>query len=297
MSPEVHELFLYNIDFDGDRVINHSSNPFPGKDYSLYKYGSGCRGINFGFELADKFGQHLPHLLQASRLFVTSSAYKYVPTGSLTIGRGFLDNLNHLRYLQQLPSSHLVKMERTVLYPGDYGKLHFTERIELMSKNGLFVDREFIYGGNLVVVDDIKVTGEHQGNILKLAHDIMLKTITFLYIAGMADNAKAKRDARIEDHINHLSVRSLDDLLPIVQASDFAFNARVCKFLLSPQNLAALPRFLPKMNNKFVIEVYLNTIGDGYCFMEMYQANFGIIKQELQKRGLIVGDKLYTNIN
>jgi hypothetical protein len=262
----------------------------------MYKYGSSRRGMNFGYELADKFEQEFPDLLKSSRLFVTSSAYKYVPTGSLTIARGFLDKLNHLRYLRQLPSSHFVKMERTVLYPGDYGKLPFAERIELMSKNGLYVDREFIYEGNLIVVDDIKVTGEHQGNILKLAQEVVLNNVIFLYIAGVADSVKAKRDPKIEDCINHSSVRSLNDVLSIVQSSDFKFNARVCKFLISPQNLDALPEFLSQMDDSFVLEVYHNIIGDGYCFMDMYKANFSVIEQELQKRELLRDDKLCLNL-
>ena len=104
---QVSNMYLYNIRFHGDEITTLSSDPFPRHEYSRYKYGDSNVGRRFGYELGAKFAQQFPRILTSDKLFVTSSAYKYVPTGSLTIAQPFADYLNHMRLIQGLASWQL----------------------------------------------------------------------------------------------------------------------------------------------------------------------------------------------
>ena len=97
---------------------------------------------------------------------------------------------------------------------------------------------------HLLVVDDVRVTGAHQRCLMRASDGLPLAARTFLYIASFPGPAGACFDPTQEDALNHAAVKTLDDLAGIVEAGDFAWNVRVCKFVLSPANHGDLPRFL-----------------------------------------------------
>jgi hypothetical protein len=290
---QVSNMYLYNIRFHGNEITTLSSDPFPRDEYSRYKYGDSKVGRRFGYELGEKFVQEFPRILTSDKLFVTSSAYKYVPTGSLTIAQPFADYLNHMRFIQGLEAGNLVKLERTIIFPGDYAKLPAKRRDELMKMNVIHLDEVFLYGSNLLVVDDIKVTGQHQQTITRHAEELAFEAVVFLYVVNIVNVEEAMRDPQIEDRINHTVVKSLWDVLPIIQSQHFRFNARVCKFLLSEQNRADLPAFLNKMTDDFILLLYHNCIGDGYCTMEQYRTSFRLIQETLRQRKLLKSNHLW----
>jgi PRTase ComF-like len=87
-----------------------------------------------------------------------------------------------------------------------------------------------------------------------------------------------------EDALNHTAVKTLDDLAEIVEAEDFAWNVRVCKFILSPANHGELARFLRRMPDWFVRDLHLNSCRDGYARMAPYAPSHALVRAELGVR-------------
>jgi hypothetical protein len=145
-------------------------------------------------------------------------------------------------------------------------------------------------GADLVIVDDVKVTGAHQQCLMLHTGHIALNSLTFLYAVECVDAQMS--DPSIEDRLNHASVKTLLDLVQIIHSSDFLFNVRVCKFILSAANRASLPQFLAQMTDRFLVHLYHMILGDGYCFMDAYQESFHIIHVTLQQRHLLAENTL-----
>jgi hypothetical protein len=91
-------------------------------------------------------------------------------------------------------------------------------------------------------------------------------------------------DPAREDALNHAAVKTLDDLAVIVAADDFAWNVRVCKFVLGPVNHHALPPFLRRMPGWFVRDLYRHSSLDGYARMAPYAPGHALVRAELRAR-------------
>ena len=91
-------------------------------------------------------------------------------------------------------------------------------------------------------------------------------------------------DPAQEDALNHAAIRTLDDLAGLVEDDDFTWNVRVCKFVLSPANRDGLPRFLGRMPDWFVLDLYRNSCQDGYATMGHYAPSHEVVRTELDRR-------------
>jgi hypothetical protein len=179
-----------------------------------------------------------------------------------------------------------VHIERMAASCGDYGTLSAEARTRLMAANALSFDRVRPYadGAHLNVVDDVKMTGAHQRCLTRASETLPLGSRTFVHIAAF-DHAGAQRlDPALEDRLNHVVVAALDDLDGIVRDSPFAWNVRVCKFLLCPANRGDLPSFLVRMTDRFVRELRHNSLIDGYARMSAYRESHAIVQRELRRR-------------
>ena len=92
-----------------------------------------------------------------------------------------------------------------------------------MKMNHIHLDAVFLYGSNLLVVDDIKVTGQHQQTITRHAEEIAFEAVIFLYVVNIANVEEAMRDPQIEDRINHAAVKSLWDVAAYYPIPAFSF--------------------------------------------------------------------------
>ena len=69
-----------------------------------------------------------------------------------------------------------------------------------------------------------------------------------------------------------------------MEAGDFAWNVRVCKFVLSPANHGGLPWFLRRMPGWFVCGLHRNSYRDGYARMDLYAPSHAVVRAELSRR-------------
>jgi hypothetical protein len=283
MIPPISTLSLHPFD-NGDVTPLKNQHPFSAVQYSKYKYGSCTVGEAYASALCEVFLQRFPHLALSPQLVITSSPYKAIPTSSFCIAQAFFKLLNRKRALAGVSPCRSTRIERAAPSPGDYGSLSAEQRIQRMARNRLSFDKELLAHADLVVIDDIKVTGAHQQCLTRHITQLSLASLTFLYVVECINSDSATSNPQIEDCLNHTSIRTLTDLAKIIEAPDFSFNVRVCKYILSETNRATLPAFLEQMTDHFIFHLYQVSLEDGYGDIDMYRESLDIIYDVLRQR-------------
>ncbi|MGD0244935.1 MAG: phosphoribosyltransferase family protein [Streptosporangiaceae bacterium] len=261
--------------------------PFSPACYSRYKYGSVTATDTFAHALAAAFSGRHPELAWAPRLLMTSSPYTCVPTAATTLARRMRPALNEARARYGLSPVPLVQVDRIGTSAGDYGTLTAAARDRRMAASTLSFRRfrpDQVRDAHLLIIDDVRVTGAHQRCLMRASEELPLESRAFLYIASFSGPAGGDLDPTLEDALNHAAVKTLDDLARIVEAGDFAWNVRVCKFVLSPVNRHDLPRFLGRMPGWFVRGLHSNSNQDGYADMGLYAPSYAAASAELARR-------------
>ncbi|HTQ92323.1 MAG TPA: phosphoribosyltransferase family protein [Streptosporangiaceae bacterium] len=260
--------------------------PFSPARYSRYKYGSVTAADSFARALVTAFGERHPGLARAPRLVMTSSPYTCVPTAATTLARRMRPALNEARARYGLSPVPLMQVDRIGTSAGDYGTLSAAARDRRMAASTLSFRRfapDQVRDAHLLVIDDVRVTGAHQRCLMRASEELPLESRAFLYIASFSGQA-GDLNPTLEDGLNHAAVKTLDDLAQIVEAGDFAWNVRVCKFVLSPVNRHDLPRFLGRMSGWFVRSLCRFSSQDGYADMGLYAPSHAVVSAELARR-------------
>jgi hypothetical protein len=282
-----HEFALYSLGGPSLATDGICPLPFSSARYSRYKYGSVTAAEAFARALGTAFGERHPELACAPRLLMTSSPYTYVPTAATTLARSLRPLLNAARTRYRLAPAPLVQVDRISTSTGDYGTLSAQARDRHMAANPLSFRRfrpDQVRNAHLLVVDDVRVTGAHQRCLMRASEELPLAARTFVYIASFPSPMDGCFDPAQEDALNHAAIKTLDDLAGIVEADDFAWNVRVCKFVLNPANYGDLPRFLRRMPGWFVRDLHRNSCRDGYARMVPYASSHAVVCAELIRR-------------
>jgi phosphoribosyl transferase-like protein len=281
------EFALYSLGGPSPGATGTCPLPFSPARYSRYKYGSVTAAETFARALGAAFCEHRPELALAPRLLMASSPYGHVPSAATTLARRLQPLLNAARTRNGLAPAPLLQVDRISASAGDYGTLSAQARDLHMAANALSFRRfgpEQVRDAHLLVVDDVRVTGAHQRCLMRASERLPLAARTFLYVAAFTGQVTGCFDPAQEDALNHAAVKTLDDLAGIVEAGDFAWNVRVCKFVLNPANYGGLPRFLRRMPGWFVSGLHRNSRSDGYALMGPYAPSHALVRAELTRR-------------
>jgi hypothetical protein len=273
---EIERLYLYEI--LKEQVTEYLK--FDAKNFSKFKYGSNTKAREYGFQLAKLFFQNYGAELLRSKSYITCSAYKTVPNAAFTLMFHIQAALNHYLYrYYKAPPLDYQPLRRETLYEGDYGKLSFQEREQVMNKNVLYINEKAIYRTQILVVDDIRITGLHEEKISRILEQGGVQKVYYLYII----NANITEPS-LEYDLNHAFVRRLQDFIEIWQEQDYVLNSRACRFLLSYKDRQELIAFFQKSSRNFLELLYAYFLADGYNAMPNYQEGFELFEQYYQTR-------------
>ena len=281
------EFALYALGGPSPAANGSCRLPFSPERYSRYKYGSVAAAETFARALGAAFCEAHQEVALAPRLLMASSPYAHVPAAATALARGLQPVLNAARAANRLDPVPLLRVDRIAASAGDYGTLSAQARDLHMAANVLSFRRfppEQVRGAHLLVVDDVRVTGAHQRCLMRASEAMPFAARTFLYIAAFPGQPSGCFDPAQEDALNHAAVETLDQLAEIVEAEDFAWNVRVCKFTLGPANRGELPRFLRRMPDWFLRDLYRNSCRDGYARMAPYAPGHALVRAELRVR-------------
>lgn len=284
-----NNLCLYSLRMDGEKIVTQDEQPFDLISYSKFKYGAGDAAKIYGHNLAEKFIKSYPNIFDNGcelDIIITTSPYKAIVKGSSGIVKGFKNYLNQFLLNQGKNSVVDITILKKEMFEGDYGLFTDEQRKQLMHKNDLFIQEKLIENKKLILIDDARITGSHEGNLVSFLMDKKINEVYFLYVADMELNF-AKNHPDIESVMNHGWVDNLDKLSEIMNSKEFILNARVCKYILSKHDESHLKIFLKNLNDHVLYELYNGIVGDGYASMNLYKQTFQLLKGELEARGII----------
>lgn len=244
MTIDHHFLFSLPPDYDPQNA------PLLGFDPSVYsRFKHGCR------ESIDFYGTALSRVLgglmsDTSRVCIASSAYLNVPT-SITL---LLDHTLSLRKR----CCKRIKLTRSHIIAPDYATLKHEERQRVMKDLTIHYDQENVRGNTLIVVDDSRVTGEHESSIVKHTAGICSKLI-FVYIVDMGGCVLSD----IEMQMNNYKVKSLEHIGDIMRHSEYEISSRVLKRIFS-SSFSEFSSFFSVMPLYHKVRLYKLAISEGY---------------------------------
>ncbi len=286
---KIHTESLHHLWVDGEGTIKSGGELFSPQEYSRFKYGSKKQARVYGHQLATHMaGSALCGEFNHGNTVVVSSAHRHVPTASANLMGYFVDGLNILFANQNMPSVATTKITREQQVAGDYGKLSLAERRKRMDRGAIHIDQQFIRGKNIIVVDDVRITGAHEERIQRLFSEFHFLSTLFLYIATFEEGQETI-DPIVEDRLNHTAIHDLADFAELLENEECLINARICKFVLST-NPVELDSFLSRLSgeqDEFLYTLYSSIIGDEYHAMPVYQRQFAMVENEVRRRGLL----------
>lgn len=298
MQPrETVRASLYQVRPDTrGKLVTQEGKEFDIVTYSKSKYGDGNVAREYGFALAYIAATQFQELVfSEEKVLVTSSAFKSLPTSSHNIAQGFLDKVNHLRYLNGQKPTDKIKIVRPTVIEGDFGEQSKEDRLSSLRSEPFYIDEDLVKDSHLIVIDDVVITGANEQKIKDTVDPLGLLSLSFFYAVDM-DTTTAMQDPSIEDGMNHGFVKNLTHLGQIIDAQKYyAMLQRETKSILrttTTNSLEDIHEFLQSRDNEFLYGLYTSAINDGIGKMHTYQPSLELVERDLQKRGKLVFGQL-----
>jgi hypothetical protein len=273
-------LFTIVGEEDG-KILTTGGGEFDVQTYSRFKYSDRDAAGRYGQMLtgtilgcdAFRAAQHHP-----DRVIVTASAYKQLPTAAQAVADSAIEALHGFGYPVRPGRIH-----RDTLTEGDYGNMSADERTYWMSRNGLWVDEAEFEGREVIVIDDVSISGAHGRSIVKMFESIDIASLTLVHVLKLHPELAA-RDPKIEDRMNHAVIKNLWDLRQLIRdCSGFTPNARTVKFILS-QPPPQIATFMDSLPHALVSMIYEGVQADGYDRMRSYHEAADCIASHVTRR-------------
>jgi hypothetical protein len=248
-------------------------------EFSRFKHGASAPAWRFGRHLARHLLAECPDLVHAERLVVTASCYKVVPLASVALGRVVAHRLNRHRTDAGLAPVTWTQFYRDQLIEGDYSTMSLAQRQEFIAGDVIRVDAAVLSGAAVLVMDDLRVTGFHEGRLASVLATAGVPAATFAYLAAI----DGRGDPTVEQRMNRAAVDGVDALLALARSGGFILNSRVCKLILGspPAEVARLVESLPVwLLAEFVAGLECN----GYAVMARYRPAYELTVAALNRR-------------
>lgn len=238
------------------------------QDYSKFKHGSKTSARKFGKQVAE-IADFEPN---SSLIFYPAPANNIV-----TASHAFNDYFLSFCATQFLEKNIKIKrssIRRKYSFTEDYGKMDAEQRQTLIQKDRYAMNTCLINPDDtLVFVDDIRITGSHEKNIVRILEEEKIQNnVIFLYLAIYdGDNPI------IEHDLNHYSVKNLKDVNNIIRNEEFIFNTRVVKFILNA-DIEEFVSFITYQSETFIETLFSLSVLNEYHLIDKYKTNFNILK-------------------
>lgn len=239
--------------------------------YSRFKHGSKTEA-----RLAGKNAARLCDFPENTSLIFYSAPHNNIPTASNSF-KDYLLSACASQFMYKNINIKQGKINREYSYDDDYGMMTKEQRIAAISSDIFQIDKSTITQSDMLVfVDDIKITGSHEGRIKELlARECIVNDVIFIYMAEYTGC-----DPSIEHRLNHHSVKDLKDINNIIRNEEFIFNTRVVKFILRA-DIEHFVSFITYQSNSFKETLFSLSILNNYHLSPKYKTNFNILKDTL----------------
>ncbi len=280
-------------------------HPMDAKNYSRMKYGDPIATRRSAIQITSHLFRQpeITKYIHADKtIFITSSAYGYVPTASYSV----------TREVTKLLAASGVKIDRIkFVRNGDfstnhYGTLSAEERAKKMTSRNIHLTEEDlvkIKDGFVLVIDDIAITGSHERKIHEILSQTEARDWAFIYLYKL-DTELGNKIPETEEHLNRADIKTVLDLIPFFRIYTeydlkLRLNSRVLKFILTtePESfydvshdvaVKHLKEFFALIDDKILADVYRAAMSpDGYHADPKFAEGLHILREEiLERRGL-----------
>lgn len=261
------------------KIESEVLSSFDESAYSRFKFGDTFYAKEFGEKLFEGFIQEFSDLiLQQEEVILFPSPYYSIPTASNFLCRFFKDKLNYFLFMNAKNACIEGKIHRQQTYVEDYGNMSYEQRINLIANDTYYLDKHFVEGKFCIFLDDIKITGSHENTINRILKQYDIKgEFIFVYFAELINK---NINPKIENHFNYYSIKTIDDIIEIINSKYFQFNTRITKYLLllETNNFDFLCK---NINRKKKQEILNLAISNNYHKIKEYINNIKKLKNEI----------------
>lgn len=265
-----------NTSYSLHKIIDEDQCPFDANEYSWFKFGDKHYAEKFANELFNGFiAEFGDLLLSKNEIVILPSPYLSIPTASNFLCFYFKKSLNSFLFKNNKKASIESKIYRNQTYVTDYGNLSFDDRVKLIANDTYYIDKNFINDKLCIFVDDIKITGSHEHTVNKILDQYKVNgDFVFVYFAELMNKAI---HPKIENHYNYFAVKGVNEIVDVINRTNFQYNTRIIKFILNLDETQF--RFLinsisiEKRNDLFHL-----AISNNYHQILEYQNNINTIK-------------------
>jgi hypothetical protein len=246
--------------------FDDKSQSFSVTKYSRFKHGSLTVAHEFGKELAVKFCREYDFSTITKQIVVYPSPFYFIPSACSYIKDAFLSELN--RHLVKMGRQTAIenKILRRLSYHADYGKMSAEERASLIAQDKFYLDKEFAKEHFCIFLDDVKITGSHEIEIMKLINGHPIDYCC-VYYAGYTGTNEL-----VEDFLNTNLVNNIASLQWLIEAEPFFFNVRNIRVMLSQPNEVFF-QFIKRRTESFNNELLNLCLGNEYHLVDKYKNN------------------------
>ncbi|UJR33457.1 hypothetical protein I4U23_020902 [Adineta vaga] len=266
-------------------ITNPTNLTFDRYAYSRYKYGDGHQAEEFGKELCKGFlDKYTDFLLSSNQQFVAiSSPRGIIPPAVYYIFQTFLKRLN--RFLQLNGREPIVEqtIHRIGTIAEDYSLLSKHERFNRLVDERYSIDRQPLPDKFLLFVDDIRITGIHEMNIIRLLQSSKIyNSRLFIYYAQLIND---QTPTSFEYELNRCAISNLEQLLTIIHnpLTSFQINTRVLKEILR-SNLTELNQFLQSISTDLMSQLYHACFACNYETIDIFADALEYLHRFLEQR-------------
>ena len=184
---------------------------------------------------------------------------------SVALARVVAHRLNRRRAEAGLAPVTWTQFYREQLIEGDYSTMTLAEREAFIARDVIRVDAAVVADAAVLVVDDLRVTGFHEGRIATVLAEAGVPAATVAYLAVIDGTG----DPTVERRMNTATIGDLDAVAELAAGPGFILNSRVCKLILGAptDELGRLPAGLRR---ELVTALECN----GYAVMGRYRAAY-----------------------
>ena len=267
-----------NVRYSLHKIDNAHSCPFSALEYSRFKFGDIAYAEKFAKQLFNGFiAQHEELILSQQEIILLPSPFHSIPTASNFLCFFFKKYLNRFLFKYGKAACKESKIHRRQTYVEDYGNMDYQQRINLISNDTYYLDRAFIAGKCCIFLDDIKITGGHEQTVNNILEQYAVNgEFIFLYFAELVDTSI---HPRIENYYNYFDIKSVHDIIRIMNSARFRFNTRVIKYILlmKKHEFEQVIQHITQSKRNELLDL---AISNNYHQIKEYRKNILLLKTE-----------------
>lgn len=248
--------------------------------YSRMKHGDTTAITTLGTELGEALIKRYPALVTDPTEVLLPVAYMSVPPGCYYLSAVVADVINQHRVPLGHSEARIIRIAKDSVTSTDYAASSMAER-EAEMERIRFTLEESVAGAQVVLVDDVRVTGLAERTAVAAMSHQHPASLTLAYVAVVEGDLKGS--PHVEAALNHATVTSIMEMVPAIERGDFALTIRFLKRCLKaePQELTTFLRSCP---TPLLHTMLTGARASGETFLSTYRESVGLIEKEIATR-------------